>query len=61
MSFESKYDILNSDENTVTCHLTSICCQMDLTENTSENQRWAKSDTFFKQRPSGNKYDTRNN
>ena len=39
LSFQNKYDILNSDENTVTCHLTSICWQMALTEKTSKNQR----------------------
>ena len=50
MSFESEFVILNSNENTVTFHLSSIYLQMSLTENTSKNYGWAKSDTRFNQR-----------
>ena len=58
MSFESKFVTLNSDENTVTFHLASICLQMTLTEHTSKNYGWAKSDTLLNQRPDGKKFDT---
>ena len=50
MSFESEFVILDSNENTVTFHLSSIYLQMSLTENTSKNYGWAKSDTLFNQR-----------
>ena len=61
MGFESEFEILNSNENTVNFHLSSICLQMPLTEITSKNYAWAKSDTLFNQRQNGNQLGTGNN
>ena len=61
LSFESEFVILDSNENTVTFHLSSIYLQMSLTENTSKNYGWAKSDALFNQRLDRNQLAKGNN
>ena len=61
MRFDSKFVTLNSNENTITLHVSSISLQMPLTKNTSNNYGWAKTDTLFNQRLDGKQLGKINN
>lgn len=59
LSFENKFVIFTSDENTF--QLTSIYSKISLTVNILKNYGWARLNTLYNQRPGKNKFDTVNN